>query len=215
MRPRTVVGCLLNFRGAYAAMEPAMHKEPHFKPPRHAVLYLKPPNTYEQPGDAVVLPEGVEEVEVGATLGVVIGAPAARIAEQDAPAFIAGYTVVNDVTVPHAAVLRPPIRQKCRDTFCRIGETVPAAKVRDPGSLEIRVSVNGELKATNNTSNLVRPVARLLAEITEFMTLEAGDIVLMGVPENVPRVRAGDRTLIEIDGVGRLENVIRAEGGAA
>jgi 5-oxopent-3-ene-1,2,5-tricarboxylate decarboxylase/2-hydroxyhepta-2,4-diene-1,7-dioate isomerase len=215
MRPRTVVGCLLNFRGAYAALEPAMHKEPHFKPPQHAVLYLKPPNTYEQPGGTVVLPKGVDEVEVGATLGVVIGAPASRVAEKDAKDFIAGYTVVNDVTVPHTAVLRPPIKQKCRDTFCRIGDVVPAAQVRDPGSLEIRVAVNGELKATNNTSNLMRPVAKLLSEITEFMTLEAGDIILVGVPENVPRVRAGDRALIEIEGVGRLENVIRAEGGAA
>lgn len=215
MRPRTVVGCLLNFRGAYAAMEPAMHKEPHFKPPQHPVLYLKPANTYEQPGNAVVLPRGVDEVEVGATLGVVIGASASRVAEKDAKDFIAGYAVVNDVTVPHTAVLRPPIKQKCRDTFCRIGETVPASAVRDPGSLEIRVSVNGELKATNSTSNLVRPVAKLLSEITEFMTLEAGDVILVGVPENVPRARAGDRTLIEIEQVGRLENVIRAEGGAA
>jgi 5-oxopent-3-ene-1,2,5-tricarboxylate decarboxylase/2-hydroxyhepta-2,4-diene-1,7-dioate isomerase len=215
MRPRTVVGCLLNFRGAWAAMEPAMHKEPHFKPPVHPVLYLKPPNTYEQPGNAVVLPKGVDEVEVGATLGVVIGSPASRVAEKDALDVVRGYTVVNDVTVPHTAVLRPPIRQKCRDTFCRIGETVPKANVRDPGSLEIRVSVNGELKATNTTANMIRPVAKLIAEITEFMTLEAGDIVLMGVPENVPRAKAGDTTLIEIEQVGRLENVVRAEGGAA
>jgi 5-oxopent-3-ene-1,2,5-tricarboxylate decarboxylase/2-hydroxyhepta-2,4-diene-1,7-dioate isomerase len=214
MRPRTVVGCLLNFRGTWEAMEPAMQKEPHFKPPKQAVLYLKPPNTYEPIGNAIVLPVGVDEVEVGATLGVLIGASAARLTEQEAMDFVAGYVAVNDVTVPHTAVLRPPIKQKCRDTFCRIGEPVPASAIADPGSLGIRAYVNGDLKMSNSTANMIRSVPRLLAEVTEFMTLEAGDIVLMGIPENVPRAKAGDRVAVEIDGIGRLENVIRAEGGA-
>lgn len=214
MRPRTVVGCLLNFQGAWKAMEPAMHQDPHFKPPQHAVLYLKPSNTFRGPGDAIVLPSGVTEVEVGATLGVVIGAPASRVSEAEALRFVAGYVPVNDVTVPHTKVLRPPIKQKCRDSFCPIGEQVDADRVRDPGALEIRAYVNGELKATRSTRDLVRPVARLLAEVTEFMTLEAGDILLVGVPEDMPLARAGDRVAVEIDGVGRLENTVRAEGAA-
>lgn len=215
MRPRTVVGCLLNFRGAYAALEPAMHKEPHFKPPAHAVLYLKPPNTYGQPGNAIVLPRGVDEVEVGATLGVLVGASASRIRAEDAADFIEGYMAVNDVTVPHTAVLRPPIKQKCRDTFCRIGDAVPASAVRDPAALGIRAFVNGELKGSNSMANVMRSVPQLLAEVTEFMTLERGDILLMGVPENMPRAKAGDRVAVEIDGLPRLESVIRAEGGAS
>jgi 5-oxopent-3-ene-1,2,5-tricarboxylate decarboxylase/2-hydroxyhepta-2,4-diene-1,7-dioate isomerase len=212
---RTVVGCLLNFRGAWEAMEPAMHREPHFKPPAHPVLYLKPANTWRRGGDPIVLPAGVDEVEVGATLGVVMAAPASRLTEAEALGFVAGYVAVNDVTVPHTAVLRPPIKQKCRDSFCPIGDAAPAALVGDPGVLGIRVYVNGELKASNSTANLMRSVPRLLAEITEFMTLEAGDVLLVGVPENVPRVRAGDRVAVEIDGLPRLENVVRAEGAAA
>lgn len=212
---RTVVGCLLNFRGAWAAMEPAMHREPHFKPPAHPVLYLKPANTWRRGGDPIVLPAGVDEVEVGATLGVVIGAPASRLAEAEAMQFVAGYVAVNDVTVPHTAILRPPIKQKCRDSFCPMGDVVPAARIGDPGALGIRAYVNGELRASNSTANLLRPVARLLTEITEFMTLEEGDVLLVGVPENVPRARAGDRVAVEIDGLGRLENVIRAEGAAS
>lgn len=214
MRTRTVVGCLLNFRGAWEAMEPAMHREPHFKPPAHPVLYLKSANTWRRHGDAIVLPVGVgvDEIEVGATVGVVMNAPASRLTEAQALEFVAGYVAVNDVTVPHTAILRPPIKQKCRDSFCPIGELVPASRVGDPGALGIRAYVNGELKASNNTSNLMRSVPRLLAEITEFMTLEAGDVLLVGVPENVPRARAGDRVAVEIDRVGRLENVVRAEG---
>jgi len=209
---KTVVGALLNFRGAWEAMEPAMHREPHFKPPQHVVLYLKPANTWRASGDAIVLPEGVEEVEVGATVGVVIGAPASRVAESDALRYVAGYVAVNDVTVPHTAVLRPPIKQKCRDSFCPMGAMVEAACVPDPDALEIRAYVNGELKATNSTANLVRPLARLIADVTDFMTLATGDVLLVGVPENVPRARAGDRVAVEIEGVGRVENVVRAEG---
>jgi 5-oxopent-3-ene-1,2,5-tricarboxylate decarboxylase/2-hydroxyhepta-2,4-diene-1,7-dioate isomerase len=209
---RTVVGALLNFRGAWQAMEPAMQKEPHFKPPKHVVLYLKPANTWRATGDDIVLPAGVDEVEVGATLGIVIGASTARVSEEEALQYVAGYIAVNDVTVPHAAVLRPPIRQKCRDSFCPMGPMIAAASVVDPDALEICAYVNGELKMSNTTRNLVRPIARLIAEVTEFMTLEAGDVLLVGVPENVPRARAGDRVAVEIEGVGHVENVLRAEG---
>lgn len=210
---RTVVGALVNFRGAWEAMEPAMHKEPHFKPPKHVVLYLKPANTWRANGDDIVLPVGVDEIEVGATLGVVMGASAARVREEDALRYVAGYVAVNDVTVPHAAILRPPIKQKCRDSFCPIGTITAGTTVVAPDALEIRAYVNGELKATNTTRNLVRPVAKLISEVTEFMTLEPGDVLLVGVPENVPRARAGDRVAVEIEGVGRVENAVRAEGG--
>lgn len=215
MRPKTVVGCLLNFPASWAALAPAMHEAPHFKPPQHPVLYLKPVNTHRRSGEAIVLPAGVDEVEVGATVGVVIGASASRLSEQEALRFVAGYVPVNDVTVPHTAVLRPPIKQKCRDSFCPMGEPVPASAVADCGQLEIRVEVNGERQVVGNTRELLRSVPRLLAEVTEFMTLEAGDVLLVGVPHDVPRARAGDRVAVDIAGVGRVENTLRAQGGAS
>lgn len=212
---KTVVGALLNFRGAWAAMEPAMHREPHHKPPVHPVLYIKPANTWCGAGDAVVLPSDVEEIEVGATLGVVMGRTAARVRVGDALDCVAGYVIVNDVTVPHANVLRPPMKQKCRDGFCPIGAVVPAADVSDPDALAIRVYVNGELKLENSTANLVRNVRKLICDVSEFMSLAPGDILLVGVPENAPRARAGDRVAIEIDALGRLENKLSAEGAVA
>lgn len=210
-----VLGVLLNFRGAWAAMEPAMHLAPHHKPPVHPVLYLKPANTWRGAGDAIELPPEVDEVEVGATLGVVIGRAGARVAEAAALSHVAGYCIVNDVTVPQANVLRPPIRHKCRDSFCPIGAMTPAAQVRAPDALAIRVFVNGELKLENNTRNLIRGVARLIAEVSEFMTLSPGDILLVGVPENALRARVGDVVAIEIDGLGRLENRVVREPGVA
>lgn len=211
---KTVVGAFLNFKGAWAAMEPAMHREPHNKPPVHPVLYLKPANTWRGPGDAIVLPPDVEAIEVGATLGVVIGRAAARVAVDDALSHVAGFAVVNDVTVPHASALRPPIRQKCRDSFCPIGPVVPAAAVGNADDLAIRAYVNGELRLENSTANLVRSVPQLIAEISEFMSLFPGDVLLVGLPENLPRARAGDQVCVEIERVGRLENPVQAEGVA-
>ena len=211
---KTVVGAWLNYRGAWAAMESTMRAPPHHKPPEHPVLYLKPANTWLAAGQAVVLPADVEEVEVGAALGVVIGRPAARVRAEDALAHVAGYRIVNDVTVPHEKVLRPPLKQKCRDTFCPMGPVVEASRVGAPDALAIRAYVNGELRQSSDTSQLVRAVARLIADVTEFMTLDEGDVLLVGVPENPPRARVGDRVAVEIDGLGRLENVIEAEGAA-
>jgi len=211
---KTVVGAWLNYRGAWAAMESTMRAPPHHKPPAYPVLYLKPANTWLAPGHAIVLPSDVDEVEVGAALGVVIGRPAARVRAEDALSHVAGYRIVNDVTVPHEKVLRPPLKQKCRDGFCPLGPVVPAAQVASPDALAIRAYVNGALRQTSDTSQLIRDVARLIADVTEFMTLGEGDVLLVGVPENPPRARAGDRVAIEIDELGRLENPLQAEEDA-
>jgi 5-oxopent-3-ene-1,2,5-tricarboxylate decarboxylase/2-hydroxyhepta-2,4-diene-1,7-dioate isomerase len=212
---KTVVGALLNFRGAWAAMEPAMQREPHYKPPVHPVLYIKPANTWRGAGDPIVLPPDVQEIEVGPTLGLVMGRTAARVPVEDALDYVAGYVIVNDVTVPHTSVLRPPLKQKCRDSFCPMSTVMPAAEVSDPDSLGIRVYVNGELRLENSTVNLVRNVSKLIADVSEFMSLARGDVLLVGVPESAPRARAGDRIAVEIDGLGRLENTLRAEGATA
>jgi 5-oxopent-3-ene-1,2,5-tricarboxylate decarboxylase / 2-hydroxyhepta-2,4-diene-1,7-dioate isomerase len=211
---KTVVGAWLNYRGAWAAMEGTMREPPHHKSPEYPVLYLKPANTWSAAGQPIVLPADVPEVEVGAALGVVIGRPAARVRAADALSHVAGYRIVNDVTVPHEKVLRPPLKQKCRDTFCPMGPVVEASQVGAPDALAIRAYVNGELRQSSDTSQLVRAVARLIADVTEFMTLDEGDVLLVGVPENPPRARVGDRVAVEIDGLGRLENAIAAEGAA-
>lgn len=211
---KTVVGAWLNYRGAWAAMEGTMREPPHHKPPEYPVLYLKPANTWRAGGQAIVLSGDVAEVEVGAALGVVIGRPAARVRAEDALGHVAGYRIVNDVTVPHEKVLRPPLKQKCRDTFCPMGPVVPAPQVASPDALAIRAYVNGELRQTSDTSQLIRNVARLIADVTDFMTLDEGDVLLVGVPENAPRARAGDRVAVEIDWLGRLENPIEAEEAA-
>ena len=74
----------------------------------------------------------------------------------------------------------------------------------------MRVFVNDGLRCTNTMVNLIRPVAQLIADVTEFMTLADGDVLLVGTPEDAPRARGGDRVRIEIDGIGALENAVEA-----
>jgi len=208
----TVFGTLLNYRGALAALGNAVDAALYEALPRAPVLYIKPANTWAAFGAEITLPAAVAAAEIGAALGIVIGATAHRVAEREALDCVAGYTVVNDICEPHASFHRPAIRQRCRDGFCPIGPWVIAQhEVATPEALKLRVLVNGKLASENTTANLIRPVARLIADVTEFMTLAAGDVLLAGVPENAPRARAGDRVRIEIEGVGALENALIAE----
>ncbi len=212
MRVGTVYGVLFNYRGALAALGDAVRRPPYDAPPKAPVLYIKPANTLSGPGAPIVVPAEVETLEIGAALAAMIGRTACRVPAERALDHVAGYAIANDVSIPHASYHRPPIRFKCRDGFCPIGPVVERSRVADPGALGVRVFVDGALAQRNTTANLIRPVARLIAEVTDFMTLSPGDVLLTGVPEHAPRARAGQRVAIEIDGLGRLENPLVAEG---
>jgi 5-oxopent-3-ene-1,2,5-tricarboxylate decarboxylase/2-hydroxyhepta-2,4-diene-1,7-dioate isomerase len=211
----TVYGVLLNYRGALAALGDTVNEPPYKAPPKAPVLYIKPANTWIGDGAPIPVPGDAEALQMGAALGVVIGRTACRVPAESALDYVAGYTVVNDVSVAHESFYRPSIRFKCRDGFCPIGTAiVDRARVLNPDALRVRVFVDGALRQENTTANLIRPTARLIADVTEFMTLAAGDVLLTGVPENAPLARAGQRVAIEIEGVGRLENPLVAEGRA-
>jgi 5-oxopent-3-ene-1,2,5-tricarboxylate decarboxylase / 2-hydroxyhepta-2,4-diene-1,7-dioate isomerase len=208
----TVYGALLNHRSALQALGDAVNQPPYQKPPQAPVLYIKPRNTLASDGDAVAVPADPGEVEIGATLGLVIGRTACRLDAATALDAVAGYLIINDVSLPHASFFRPSVRFKARDGFCPLGPRVtPSATVANPDALGIRVFIDGSLKASANTSGLVRNVRQLLADVTEFMTLAPGDVLAVGVALPAPTVRAGQRTRIEIDGLGSLSNSFVAE----
>ena len=208
----TVYGTLLNHRAALAALGEAVHQPPYKAPPRAPVLYIKPRNTFAGAGDPVVVPAGVDELEIGATLGIVFGRDACRVAEADALGCVAGYTVCNDLSVPHDSFYRPSLRFKCRDGFLPIGPWVVAApRVPDPDALAVQISVDGRVVQRTSTAGMQRPVARLIAELSAFMTLAAGDVLMLGVAAGAPRARAGQRVRVQIDGIGALENPLAAQ----
>ncbi|MGC1521299.1 MAG: fumarylacetoacetate hydrolase family protein [Steroidobacteraceae bacterium] len=203
----TVYGALLNHRSALAALGEDAHRPPYDAPPVAPVLYLKPRNTLALPGEVVRIPAGIPELEVGATLGLVIGRTACRISESSALEYLAGYLIVADVSVPHASFHRPSIRYRARDGFCPLGPAVVArAAVVNPDALTVRAYVDGALVHTASTADMIRPAARLLADVTEFMTLRPGDVLALGAAVPAPRVRSGEILRIEIDGVGSLSN---------
>ena len=211
-RPRgTVYVTLLNHRDALATLGEQVHAAPYKAPPKAPVLYIKPRNTWTQPGDAVVVPTDAPELEMGATLGLVIGRTACRLNAAEALSFVAGYVVMNDISVPHAAVYRPSMRFKCRDGFCPMGDVVPACANINPDALAISVAIDGTVVHRSSTAGLIRPVAQLLADVTEFMTLHPGDVLAVGVAAGSPRARAGQQVRITIEGIGQLEHTLVAE----
>ena len=202
-----VYGALLNHRTALQALGDDIHGPPYNGAPQAPALYIKPRNTLAADGDPVAVPAGVPELEVGASLGLVIGHPACRLSVADALEHVAGYLILNDVCVPHSSYYRPSIPLRARDGFCPLGARVaPRAALANPDAATIRIYLDGELRQTVTTAALVRPVAKLLSDVTDFMTLSPGDVLAVGVASPAPRVRAGQRVRIEIDGLGRLEN---------
>jgi 5-oxopent-3-ene-1,2,5-tricarboxylate decarboxylase / 2-hydroxyhepta-2,4-diene-1,7-dioate isomerase len=209
----TVYGALLNHRSALAAIGEAASRPPYLAPPVAPVLYIKPRNTLATSGSVVRIPAGMPDLEVGACLGLVIGRTACRIAPPQALDYVAGYLIVADVSVPHSTFHRPSIRFKARDGFCPLGPVVKArADVPDPDALMIRTYVDGALVQTMSCADLIRPAARLLSDVTDFMTLAPGDVLALGAAAPAPRLRPGQSLAIEIDGLGRLSNSFVGSG---
>lgn len=215
----TVCAALLNDARQIAALGGAAQQPPYKAPPAQVVLALRPRNTLAGEGAAVVVPTGVDALEIGASLAIVIGRTACRVTEAEALAHVAGYTLANDIAVPGEGSdqhYRPGLRRRARDGFCVIGpHVVPAAAVPQPDALPVRVSVDGVVVQADSTAGRTRSVARLMADVSAFMTLEPGDLLLLGPPHPAPRARAGQQVTIEIEGVGRLQHRLVAEEAGA
>jgi len=205
-----VYGTLVNHRSGLTLLGDAVNHPPYNAPPKAPVLYIKPRNTLALPGSVVSIPRGTPELEVGACLGMVIGRTACNVSETHALDYVAGYLIVADVSIPHGSFHRPSIRFKARDGFCPLGPAVTArAVVANPDALTIRTYVDDVLVQTAGTADLIRPAARLLADVSEFMTLTPGDVLALGAAAPAPRVRPGQTSRIEIDGLGSLSNPFR------
>lgn len=205
----TIFGAALNYKGALEKLGDALNEKPYNAPPIAPILYIKPANTFNHTNGLVPMPEGISELEVGAALGIVIGKQATRVSEENALDYVEGFTVVNDVSVPHESVYRPAVQHKSRDGFCPIGPwIVEQASVENPNDLKVSVYINGEKCQENSTTNLIRSVEKLIADVTDYMTLSAGDVLLVGIPENAPHAKVGDKVRVEIEQVGSLENTI-------
>ncbi len=204
--PRSVIGVAFNFEQTIHRLAPSFHLPPYQQPPQSPVLYLKTPNTWINSGHPIQCPPGVDRLRTAGTLGVVIARTACRVSAHNALDYIAAYTVVNDISLPHDSFYRPALRERCTDGFCSIGESCPSSQ----SHFEIAVVINNVLRSVANTSSLVRSISHLIQDISEFITLLAGDILLVGEPETSPLAVPGDLVRVEIPGVGAIENKVVA-----
>ena len=192
--------------------------------PQHPTIFNKQPTCVVGPTDAVHVPRASHVLDYEGELGFVIGQRCRHVARDDAADVIAGYLVVNDVSVRDWQLRTPTWTiGKSFDTHGPIGPwIVTADELRDPHQLRLRTWVNGELRQESNTKELIFDCFTLVEHFSTAFTLEPGDIVATGTPSGVgigmkpPRLLvAGDVVRIEIDGIGALENPVINEPGEA
>jgi 2-keto-4-pentenoate hydratase/2-oxohepta-3-ene-1,7-dioic acid hydratase in catechol pathway len=214
-RPSKVIGIGLNY---LAHAREAGRVEPPF--PR---VFAKFPNALNGPTAKIVIdPGATAELDYECELAVVIGRRARNVPERDALGVVFGYAVANDVSARDRQREDGQIsRSKSFDTFCPIGPWVTTVDaVPDPQSRWIRTWVNGELRQDSTTAAMTVPVRGLIAFLSTTMTLEPGDVILTGTPEGVGMgmdppcfLQDGDVVICEIEGLGRLENVVELVDG--
>jgi 5-oxopent-3-ene-1,2,5-tricarboxylate decarboxylase/2-hydroxyhepta-2,4-diene-1,7-dioate isomerase len=224
----TVLVSLVNHRPFWTACGEAAQAPPYKAPPQAPVLAVMPRHTQVFGGRPIPIPQegagagpdgAIGEspgVEVGVALGIVIGRPACRVSVHEALDCVAGYLVVGELSVPAppgvAAHYRPGARWRARDGFCPLGAAfMPADRLTDADALRTTVEIDGRLVQAGDTGDRVRGVARLLADVSEFMTLRPGDVLTLGRSHGAPQARAGQRIRLSIDGVGAIEHPLVAE----
>ena len=191
-------------------------------------VFMKPATTtLTHPGDPVRLPPiSPDHIDWEIELGVIIGKRCQRVSEKDALNFVAGYTVVNDVSDrrfrPNPNRVERPkdaffdwLHGKWHDTFCPMGPCVlPADELSDPQTLRMTLKVNGHVEQDGTTATMIFPVAAVIEFISSFVTLEPGDIISTGtisgtgVAKN-KFLRPGDQIEAHIEGIGTLRNPVR------
>ena len=189
LRPGKLLCIGKNYARHAAEMKSAVPEEP--------VVFLKPATALIGHGGVVVLPAMSREVHHEVELVVVLGRGGSNISEKDALDHVGAYAVGLDMT---ARDLQLKAKQKGHpwsvakgfDTFAPLGELAPAEAVPDPQALDLRLTVNGEVRQAASTSDMVFPVATLIAYCSRIFTLEPGDLLYTGTPEGVGPVEDGD-----------------------
>jgi len=190
--------------------------------PEYPILFNKFSNTLASQGDTVLLPKTSKEVDYEAELVIVIGKRAKDVSEEQALDYVFGYSNSNDLS---ARDLQMRTHQwmlgKCCDGFTPLGPyIVTTDEVGDPNDLTIRCTVNGEVRQSSHTSDMIFNCKEIISYISRHMTLEPGDIILTGTPEGVvlgypadKRVylQDGDVVTIEIEKLGSLTVTMKQE----
>jgi 2-keto-4-pentenoate hydratase/2-oxohepta-3-ene-1,7-dioic acid hydratase in catechol pathway len=201
IEPSKIVAIGLNYKDHAAEQNKPLPAEP--------MIFLKPSTAVIGPDETIILPDGVGRVDHEAEVGIVIGARARHIAEEDARRYVFGLTCVNDVTARELQKRDIQFtRAKGFDTFAPLGPCIATGLA--PDDLAVSGLLNGEVRQQSSTRELIFPVATLIAYISRIMTLLPGDIVSTGTPAGIGPLQAGDEIVVRVEGVGELRNPVVA-----
>ena len=198
-QPTKIVALGLNYR--------SHAEELKMKHPEDPLLFLKPSTAVIGPNEDIIYPAMSHRVDYEAELGVVIGEEAKGVSEDEAEEYILGYTCFNDVT---ARDLQKKDKQFTRskgfDTFAPMGPWIEMEL--DPTNLKVESYLNGELRQSGNTADLVFSVYQLVSFISKVMTLLPGDVIATGTPAGIGPMQVGDTVEIVVEGIGTLRNQV-------
>lgn len=199
--PQKIVCVGLNYRD---------HAEEFGLPiPEEPILFLKPPSSLLPHGGEIVRPAMSGKVDYEAELAVICAKECRDVASAEAASHILGYTCGNDVTARDLQVKDGQwTRAKGFDTFCPLGPFIETEA--DPAGLGIELLLNGEVRQSSNTSNMVFGPCELLGFVSRVMTLYPGDVIMTGTPSGVGELHPGDAVEVAIEGVGILRNTVSA-----
>ena len=200
--PSKIVAIGVNYREHAVEMGHEIPKEP--------LIFLKPSTAVIGHGDFIVYPKRSNRLDYEAELAVIIGKKGYKVTEEKASEYILGYTCANDVTARDLQKIDGQwSRAKGFDTFAPIGPKIVTDV--DPLNLKVELYLNGKLKQSSSTSNLIANVYKLVSFISPIMTLLPGDVIFTGTPSGIGPMEDGDLVEVKIEKIGTLKNIVRKE----
>jgi len=216
IQPNVILGIGLNYR--------RHAEESRARIPEFPILFVKTPNTVQNPNDPIILPTHLasSEVDYECELAVIIGKRCRNIKKEAALNYVFGYTCGNDVSARDWQIKKGGgqwCRGKCFDTFCPLGPAIVTSdEIPNPNTLQIRTILNGEEVQSWNTSDMIFDVPALIEFLSGSTTLEPGTVIMTGTPHGVGMARTpplwlkdGDSVSVEIEKIGKLTNPVTLE----
>jgi 2-keto-4-pentenoate hydratase/2-oxohepta-3-ene-1,7-dioic acid hydratase in catechol pathway len=203
--PGKIIGAPVNYQKHLdeARTDSGIHHNKEVAVIHRAGVFLKATSSLVGPGEGIALRKMDRRTDHEVELAFVIGKPAHNVASRDAFAYIAGYAICLDITVRGS---EERSLRKSIDTYTVLGPwLVTADEISDPGQLDLKISVNGEVRQSSNTRNLIMNIPDLIEFASSFYTLYPGDIVTTGTPEGVSPLSPGDLIVASIEKIGSME----------
>ncbi len=203
-RPSKIIALGLNY---LAHAQEAGHSAPD-----EPIIFAKAPSSIIGPDADIIYPDMVTRLDPEIELGVVIGRRAKNVAEEEAFEYVAGYTIINDVTARDMQAMdlgraHPWFRSKSFDTFCPMGpHLVLKDEIVDPHQLRLTLRVNGQVRQDCTTADCIFKIPQIVAFVSKHMTLEPGDVIATGTPDGIAPMERGDVVECTISGLGTLVN---------